>query len=165
MNIYITYEAIDNEQHKESVKEFLIKVPNAHLLPLLHLPNKPTFKQRILRKLKTAFRKEALHDEIEDLARYWKSTVTPSNKNWSEHLSTICLKNIFDIIQVEMPWKISDIFSLPTDAKRIYVHHELGFVRRALESQRFNNSYLDAVRKYVDNNEIANYYRYYNRTM
>lgn len=153
-DIYITYEATDDEKYRKAEKDFLEQIPNAHLLPLLHQPYRPTLKQKIIQRLKRILKYNNVRDDINDVTKWWKETITPGNRSWIEHVSGICSKHNFDIIQVEMPWRISDIFALPQNSKRIFVHHELGFVRRELEAKQYNNKYIDAVRLFVDKNEI-----------
>jgi hypothetical protein len=40
-----------------------------------------------------------------------------------------------DIVQVEMPWLMSAVLFLPDKVRKVFVHHELRFVRNGLELQ------------------------------
>lgn len=163
--IFIAYEATNTEEYRISESEFLRKIPNVSLLPLLHEPPcLAPLKFRIIAKIKRLFKRViGVHDVacIEDKTAkklaWWNFTIIPSNRSWIEHISRISTENKFDLIQVEMPWRISDVFALPSNVKKIYVHHELGFVRRELEISEMNDrkEYASALKEFVDMNEIS----------
>ena len=80
------------------------------------------------------FREKPTHEEL--ICNRWVKTVLPLRKEMLMHIDRICQKRNFDIIQVEMPWFISVVLSLPKQSKKVFVHHELGFVCRELEMQK-----------------------------
>lgn len=45
-----------------------------------------------------------------------------------------------DIVQVEMPWLMSAVLFLPDKVRKVFVHHELRFVRNGLELQTCGES-------------------------
>lgn len=162
-DVSIAYEANDDSEYREAEHAFLTRVPDAKLYPLFQTssPSRSLITRGLRRMgnyLLTIGRKtpSAMDDNEERIVDRWRTTVTPSSKRWIEHISNILSLVHFDVVQVEMPWRISDIFSLPNDVKRVYVHHELGFVCRMLEMSMLPNcyEYAEAVRKYVDLNEI-----------
>ena len=141
-DIYITYTATDNAEYCRDEKEFLKKIPRAHLFPLLIKKNNlQIFFSKVKRLIKKIVCiKEEIPDKEECISIRWIKSILPLQKMWLDHISTICDEYHFDIIQVEMPLLISQILTLPCDCKRIYVHHELGFVCRSLEMQMIHNT-------------------------
>lgn len=51
----------------------------------------------------------------------------------------ICELSI-DIVIVEMPWMMSIVTALPTNVKKVFIHHELRFVRNILELENLGYS-------------------------
>ena len=162
-NIFVMYEADDNDHYRASVKQFLRHIPNAHVIPLLHEVHVETFKEKVVRKLKSILKKmlgmkkpPVPADPIKSTCGWWKATVTPENKEWLELIHRTCLENHIDIVQIEMPWRVSDVLAVPDGIKKVYVHHELGFVRRELEIEKMGKSvYAQACKAFADRNEIA----------
>jgi glycosyltransferase involved in cell wall biosynthesis len=163
-NVFIAYEAWNSDEYKETVKSFLQKMPNVTLLPMLYEPPVSiSAKRRFKKNAKTFVKKligirdiSVIEDKNNKTIEWWKYTITPVNRLWIEHIADIVSKYRFDYIQVEMPWRISDVFALPNDAKKIYVHHELGFVRREQELSEMKESkeYASVLKSFVDMNEI-----------
>lgn len=169
IDIYIAFGVNDEDSYLEVSKGFLEIIPNAHLFPLHgeninSLPEYPLWyrkasaiKSRILR----AIRRENNNVQIEVEKEYtacfgWIRSVSPLPKHWLEHVAKICEENQFDVIQVEMPWLVSLVLTLPEGPKKIFVHHELGFVRRELEQKKLsNNEYVKASRGFADMAEIS----------
>lgn len=165
VDITLVYEAIDNEAHRKAREEFQKQMPNVRLKPLLHQPIPeyiPTKEEIIRGKIRNLYRK-VFHikghtpqtPSFQDVTAPWKWSITPNAKDWVEHIYKVSHEEHFDIIQVEMPWRISDVYAMPKNSKVIFVHHELGFVRRELElKDAVDNHYLDVCRKFVDANEV-----------
>lgn len=162
-NVSIAYMAIDDAENHWAEKEFLTKFPEVTLFPFKEpewIP--PTISQRIGLKLHLLVDKVCgriqtpIIPKGEEILNWWRHTITPSHRAWLQYLHDILQQNHFDLIQVEMPERISDVLVLPEDTKRVYVHHELGFVRRELEVNQFSDCrpYADAVLRFVDSNEI-----------
>ena len=162
-NVFVMYEADDNEHYHTSVQQFLQYIPKAHVIPLLHEVHVETFKEKVVRKTKSLLKKALgmektpmLADPIINTCGWWKTTVTPDNKAWLELIHQTCIDCHIDIVQIEMPWRISDVLAVPDGIKRVYVHHELGFVRRAQEIETMGMSaYAKACKTFADRNEIA----------
>jgi len=175
--IGLAFEGMDTLEMRQSIEEFTQKIPNVNLYPLLHeVPNSSksnyTLKQKLYIKVSEWCHRwidrvrvfcgfqieQPIADKKVESANtiWWKHSVTPEDREWINHIYKITRENHFDIIQIEMPWRISDILVMPKDSKVIYVHHELGFVRRELEiSSMHNDPYVEVCRKFCDFNEIA----------
>jgi len=63
----------------------------------------------------------------------WVSLFQPQTTDFTKHINQVVEDNKVEIVQVEMPGLLSTILNLPDNVKRIFVHHELAFVRHALE--------------------------------
>lgn len=168
-DIYVAFEVFDDEKYMEEEKNFLEIIPNVHLLPFfkkrsISLPKYPLW-YRSISNLKTKILDWILKgNEVSEIKSCneilmcsdWVGCVSPLSKSWIEHVSRICKKHQFDIIQVEMPWLISQILTLPNGPTKIFVHHELGFVKRELEKAQFPESeYVKACKLYADFVEIG----------
>lgn len=64
--------------------------------------------------------------------RYWLDELKPKDDTYSKFISGLIDKYSIDVVQVEMLENISLVLSLPEKVKKIFVHHEIGFVRLAL---------------------------------
>lgn len=170
-NIHITYEVMDNEEYREAEKLFLEKLPNVKILPLKHKVPEPLQPKIALRTIVKNRIKKILHiknetvgvtpvvsrtkDIVTDTANSWKYNILPPSKEWSNHIYYLCKAIHFDIIQVEMPRMLSNIFVLPQGVKKVFVHHELGFVRREQEyNGGINSPFAMACKAFADLNEI-----------
>lgn len=158
--ITLIYEAIDDEKHREAQHAFLQRMPNVRLLPLLYQPMpQPTTEERIRGKIRNLYRKIfRIKDAVlppNDITHIWKDYVVPNNRKWVDYIYKASREQHYDIIQIEMPWRIPDIYVMPKNSKVIHVHHELGFVRRNQEMLNEGETpYLQACRRFVDTNEI-----------
>lgn len=172
-DIHIAFKVYDDGKYEKNKKGFLELVPNAHLYPLLREDRIAVQKSefplwyRLASHLKTyiqnGIKKRNSGNAIKvgvngenALPSSWIYSVSPLDKLWLDHISKICVEHHFDIIQVEMPWLISQVLTLPKETKKIFVHHELGFVRRSLEIEPYiNNEYVKACKSFADMAEIG----------
>lgn len=158
---------------KKNIEEFHEMMPNVVLRPLLRdtaYTRIPSKKEKIYIKLRGLYHhilkgiKQIMDVHSDDefivnapkLTQYWESTIAPRDKEWIEHVYKVSREKHYDIVQVEMPWMIKDVFDLPEDVKKIHVHHELGFVRRDLEIKNCESKqYYEVCKKFTDFNEIS----------
>lgn len=156
-NIYIAYYC--NGRDTQSEQEFLKHVPNATLLPM-DTSHKPTsFKARVLNKLgRIISAKERKCYPADKNGKYdlWLWSNRPQPAKWQQFIWDACKKYDIDIAQVEMPWISSFILSLPDSVKKIYVHHELAFVKQGLELKDDpDNLYAQTAYKHTFISEIG----------
>lgn len=173
-DIYIAFKVYDDDTYEENKRGFLELVPNAHLYPLLRedriavqksefplwyrlASHLKAFIQNCIKKRNSgSVTNIAGMNEENAMPSSWIYSVSPLDKLWLDHISKICGEHHFDIIQVEMPWLISQILALPKESKKIFVHHELGFVRRNLEIEPYiNNEYVKSCKSFADMAEIG----------
>ena len=161
-DISLVFEVHDRIEYKSAEKEFAELIPNVKLYPLMPIEKRNQGGLRFLRRILSFLKrfvffllKLDLKAEI-SIETSWIGSVLPKNKEFQDHIHSIYSNNIFDIIQVEMPWNVSVVLSLPKETKKIYVHHELGFVRRELEIKKLGKSaYLNSCKTFADMNEIS----------
>ena len=134
-NIFIAYYV--NWGFDDNVaEEFKKRIPQATLLPMDTRRKAPNFKARIIDKLQRVLANEAKKCTPPDKnAKYdlWLWSNRPQPAKWQQFIWDACINYHIDIVQVEMPWISSFILSLPDTVKKVYVHHELAFVKHGLE--------------------------------
>ncbi len=62
----------------------------------------------------------------------WINQLFPKSGGFIAHVSNIIETQHIDIVQCELLETLSMIVSLPQTVKRVFIHHEIGFVRKAL---------------------------------
>ena len=134
-DIYLAYYD-DGRTSDTDIKEFRKRFLKVTLLPMDTRYHAPNLKMRILNKLQRMIAAEAKRGCPEDKnAKYnlWLWANSPQPAKWQQYVNDVCTRYKIDIVQVEMPWISSFILSLPDTVRKVYVHHELAFVRHALE--------------------------------
>jgi glycosyltransferase involved in cell wall biosynthesis len=134
-NIFIAYYVGWGADESAAV-EFQKRFPHATLLPMDTRHKAPNFKARVIDKLQRMLAVQAKKFNPPDKnARYdqWLWSNRPQPAKWQQFIWDACEKYHIDIAQVEMPWISSFILSLPDTVKKVYVHHELAFVKHGLE--------------------------------
>lgn len=159
-DVFLTYTAADSKAQHEAEISFKALAPTVTLFPQYQFESK---KKRILKKIRKAivYVGRALsiieqEDNDINISKGWIGSILPLQKDWLIHIEKLCASNSFDIIQVEMPWIVSQVLSLPNETKKVFVHHELGFVRRDLElSAMHKNNFLYSSKRFADINEVS----------
>lgn len=136
-NIFIAY-YVNWGFDDSAADEFRKRIPHATLLPMDTRRKAPNFKARVIDKLQRMLAAEAKKCAPPDKnAKYnlwlWSNRLQPAK--WQQFVWDVCENYHIDIAQVEMPWISSFILSLPDTVKKVYVHHELAFVKHGLELQ------------------------------
>lgn len=156
-NIYIAYYCTGRDKYAEH--EFLKHVPNATLLPMDTSYRSASFKARVWNKIKRiATIQEQKCYPVDKNTKYdlWLWSNRPQPAKWQQFIWDVCEKYKIDIAQVEMPWISSFILSLPDSVKKIYVHHELAFVKQGLELKNdSDNLYAQTAYKHTFISEIG----------
>lgn len=141
-NIYVAFYS-DGKPDSTAVKEFQKRIPDATLLPMNTWYKAPNFKARVINKLQRILAQQErkyIPSDKNEKYRLWLWANYPQPAKWQEYICEICEKCNIDIVQVEMPWISSFILSLPDNVKKVYVHHELAFVKHGLELQNDSNN-------------------------
>ena len=156
-NVFIAYyKAYGTDDKSES--DFLKLMPNATLLPMDTRHKAPNFRARVIDKLQRMLAVQAKKcNPLDKNAKYdlWLWSNRPQPAKWQQFIWDVCEKYHIDIAQVEMPWISTFILSLPDTVKKVYVHHELAFVKHGLELQNDpDNLYAKTCYKHALASEI-----------
>lgn len=155
--VHVAFEVEDIKEYQNYSEAFAESVDSISLHPLYVeksgakkiICKSINFLQRIIDKYYD-------HKQKQDAdVKHWQNSVTLPKEAFVNHIGKLCEAVDFDIIQVEMPWLISMIFALPEKAKKVFVHHEIGFVCRELQYKNFSvTPYVNAMRQFADFNEV-----------
>lgn len=70
----------------------------------------------------------------------WVRVFYPLSEDYINHVNSIIKCNKIDIVQCEMLGNLSMVLSLPNNVEKIFVHHEIGFVKNGLSLLRHSYS-------------------------
>lgn len=162
-SVTLSYVAYNGEEYYKAAEEYNHIFPKIKLLPLI-LPGAKEFQQPLLVRLghyakKTLKRilgyKTVRMEEEQVSCDNWFKNVLPQSPAFCHHITKVCKETYYDLIQVEMPTMLSSVLCLPRNTKRLYVHHEIGFVRSALDMKGHeDDAYLNAVYDFCKTEEI-----------
>ncbi len=62
----------------------------------------------------------------------WIKQLFPKSDGFINHVNTIIQEYSIDLVQCEMLENLALVLSLPKNVKRVFVHHEIGFIRKGL---------------------------------
>lgn len=112
--------------------------PDVTLLPYLPVKSaRLPLKNRIALSLyyRTGSDRLRVQDPFEE------KTVEPVfSEDFLRYVHEIISKHSISIVQVEMPWVMSIVLGLPQSVKKVFVHHELRFVRNELELKTYGEN-------------------------
>lgn len=137
-NVFITYTTKQTEENLARKERFqqLMDNDEIKILPFFE-PNTSTKRplvRRIVNKfhhiLNTIYPPER---QQPNLYSYWIEELYPQPKAFILHVNNIINQYKIDIVQCEMLCTLSFIQCLPNSVKKVFVHHELGYVRHELE--------------------------------
>lgn len=161
LDVSVAFIVEDEYQYLDALEGFQKELPDVTLYPYYQCKRIADGAKRRKEKKKNwlscLFHKNKKVDNGLNKIEFWKYCALPPSGEWIRHIIQILDKQHFDFVQVEMPWMLSTIFGLPENIKKVYVHHELGFVRRALELRNTpkEDYYSWAFKKFADLNEIS----------
>lgn len=145
MNVSLSFIVDDEYQYLDAVKDFVKEMPDVKLFPCYQCERIADIEKKTKRRpwykkafhaifpIKHRHKSHPIHPIPFDKTAYWKLCTLPPSEDWLKHNQDIVDNNHFDFVQVEMPWLMNMVLGLSCEGKMIFVHHELGFVRRALE--------------------------------
>ncbi len=162
LDVSLVFVVEDEFEYLDSLEGFQNELPDVKLFPFYQCKRISEGAKREKETKENKFlslfhKKKKLKQQGLDKIGFWRYCALPPEKMWLMHIRQILNENHFDFIQVEMPWMLSVIFGLPDHIKKVYIHHELGFVRRSLELRNTPDEdyYAWAYKKFADINEIA----------
>lgn len=154
-DVFVAYEAEDTDEYRNAENQLKSLLSEVTLLPLLievppppqpkpYYPNrlswriKNKFWTKVLVRFKTEEAKPII--SVPNVFDWWVDSLCPANKTFAEHLDKIFQEWHFDIVQVEMPWMVGCVYNIPEGIKKVFVHHEIAFVRHELEIKELGKS-------------------------
>lgn len=120
----------------EQIKGFQAKVgEDVHVLPQKHIKKRavhlPVLNRLILSLYYRSHSNRFVDKKIDSFELMTQESLP--EETFLEYVNSVIEKENIGIVEVEMPMMMSMVLSLPSSIKKIYVHHELRFVRNQLE--------------------------------
>ena len=138
-NIFITYNAGRKDIYKNLHKDLKKEIPNINIIPYIeninHLSKKEIY-NKICNKISNIFFSST---EIDNFNHYIKTEL--KNDDYYNFINNIINKYSIDIVQVEMIPHIDLVLTIPSHIKKIFVHHELRFIRNQLYLSTCNTTH------------------------
>ena len=140
-NIFITYNGGRKDIYKKYHKEFKKEFPNKNIkiIPyteqINHLSRKEIY-NKICNKISNICISST---EIDNFNQYIKTDL--QNDAYYSFINDIIKEYSIDIVQIEMNSHIDLVLTLPSHIKKIFVHHELRFVRNQLYLSTCNTTH------------------------
>lgn len=142
-NVFVAYNVPNDEEYRRAEIEFRDIMPEVTLIPFFFSEQKPQVvkgKRGLYWKIKNFFwelilpPKEATVVVPRYLGDIWIEGLCPLKGNYLKHIDNIIQERQIDIVQVEMPCLIGAVLNIADkQVKKVFVHHELAFVRHELE--------------------------------
>ena len=142
-NLFLIYPEDGNRPNSAEVNELKSLINNLTVLPYV-VYYKHNKLLDLIYKIKYEVKKfltgEVSHKN--DSFRYgdWLSQLFPKDEQFIQHINTVIETYHIDIVQSEFLENLFLALTLPTGVKKIFVEHEIGFVRKALKLQEIHDS-------------------------
>ncbi|MBO4542277.1 MAG: glycosyltransferase family 4 protein [Bacteroidales bacterium] len=141
-NIIITYQESYESSNVEN-KKILVETLGSSTLILPYklpqpFPQKPTLRSQVINLLRRLFPQSKSVDKsvtMNSRCVAWTSQIQMIPMAYVNHVLSIINRYKVDIVQCEMIMNAAFVYYLPDTIKKIFVHHEISFVRQTLESQ------------------------------
>lgn len=146
-NIFITFPT-DDYNHNNNQKELeQILGPTIKIIPYSCKKyidsRKISLKEIIVGKTRQMLDKLSPIPKQNNPYRAWIEELLPKPQLFSHFINILIQEYNIDIVQCEMLRNLALIHSLPSSVKKVFVHHELGFVRHQLEIKNIINCNFD----------------------
>lgn len=141
-NVIITYQEPFETTNEENKKLFNERLGSSVIILPYKLPAPPppqpvrfkTRVHRLLRKLFNRKTKTAIDTRKNSKCMSWTHEIQLLSKPFVDHVLSIIDRFNVDIVQCEMIRNAAFVYYLPDKVKKVFVHHEIAFVRQALEA-------------------------------
>lgn len=144
-NIFVTYPEKKTLSEQKNKEAFMSAMGDSiQLMPFIssQLDKKPSLKYRLLNKFASWLHLSRTNKPLNPYS-WWMEELKPKSKPFINHVDKIITNHHIDIVQCEMLRNLPFVLSLPTKVKKVFVHHELGFVRHQLELEAISSTLYD----------------------
>jgi len=149
IDIYITFPTFECAKIKKDIITFMQAIPNVKVIPFYKTNH--NLIERLLRRIRIIFSKKSLmsweYDRI--VSSMFKGDIF--DDMYLDFINKIINEKGINIVQVEMMRNLPIVLGLPQNIKKIFVHHELQFVRLALLSNQLQLSPSQRLRGHIAN--------------
>lgn len=164
-NIIITYSEPSDLLFEDNKKKIIEKLGNSvQILPYKQpckISDPIRFKTRVHRFLRRLIRKKSSEIKSPFISNYhcvaWAYEIDVLPMPYVNHVLSIINQYHVNIVQCEMISNAAFVYYLPDTITKIFVHHELGFVRQLHEQKSIigSNEEKTAYLKFAKNKEIS----------
>ena len=137
--IYVTFIISRNQYDEGIVAEFEAQFDNVRIIPYVEelKTNSQSSFISWLKRLYHQFNKpQAIHIDPFDSCY----SIRNYPLDFLELINNIIVKRKICSVQIEMPWLLPLVLALPKGVKKIFVHHEIGFVRNELSLKNYGEN-------------------------
>lgn len=127
--LYITFPCEKSNNNIKSLSENKI-INDIKIIPY-YLSNKKWTLQNIIKKILNKISKKFIRPTAEEVFTQRVQSILPETTHY-EFINQIINDYSIDIVQIEMMNNISFVLTLPETVKKIFVHHELRFIKNEL---------------------------------
>lgn len=168
VNVFITYTIDDVNYNKDVINKFLQIFDNNITIAPFIIDTKPSTNnlfQNIyvcLWRIKQLLFFKKVKQKSSINTKAWIEIFFPKNDLYIQHINNLINKFNIDLVQCEMLTNGSIVLNLPTYIKKIFVHHEIGFVcnkqiiQDSLEFNHTDNTFFKLAK--ILELEVLNYY-------
>ena len=146
-NIFVTYPDRNTASDQRDKSAFLSEMNDGvTLLPWIeeHTAPQRSLLQRAVGKLSSVLNKHSkLHSSPKNPYSWWIEELLPKPSKFTLHVKQIISDHDIKLVQCEMVRNLPFVLSLPDNVKKVFVHHELGFVRHQLELKSVSSDIYD----------------------
>lgn len=138
-NIYVTFYTMSDKYHPSIVSEFEHQFRNVKVIP--YVEEKKEVSRNYIREalsfLYHIFKKPQVvntdpFDTCYGIDKY--------PLGFLEEIQNIIKNKKISTVQIEMPWLLPLVLSIPKIIKKVFVHHEIGFVRNELSLKSYGEN-------------------------
>lgn len=159
-NIYLTFPVYANEKIEKVCEEFIKDLGGkVQLLPFI-VADDESFVRKASRHLKDFLERKIINTASEYTLNKVLNIKQVSQKE-IEYVNYIIKQHDIDIVQVEMLEQITIVNSLPSHVRKVFVHHELGYVKNGqlLSEYGANDYYKSKYENYkIEEIGLLNHY-------
>lgn len=135
-NVYVVYAHTSWKDYSEAGRlELEKRFPFVHVLHYgLAEKSSAQFWFKLKRRIRRTWNKwiDKIHPPKTDVNDYRSWGFAPQPDNYAQYINKLIEQYHIDVVQVEMCFLLSMVLDLPKHVKKIFVHHELRYVREEL---------------------------------